>query len=250
MKHSMLAGIIALTVTPALAGDVMQWQDNNLSYIYGDNFKVDPETQHTVTFEHFSGWSMGDLFLFVDGVYFDGARDSNGNQVSYYSEISPRLSAGKISGKDLSVLFIQDFLISGCYEFGEGADENTLIGAAVDLDIPGFDFVQLNAYRRYNGGESECEAYQVTPVWKLSVPVGETSVIFDGFIDWVIGEDNDSLHICPQFKVDIGPLLGMKEGALLAGIEYDYWKNKYRIKNSSALDTDQNTFSGLVKYHF
>ncbi len=233
------------------AGDFLQWQDNSLSYLYGDNFELDPETQHTFTFEHVSGWSAGDLFVFVDGIYFDGARDINENQMTYYGEIAPRLSASKISGQDLSFLFVQDFLLSGCFEFGESADESTLVGVAVDLKIPGFDFFQLNAYRRYNDGSADPEAYQLTPVWKMTFPVGETAIVFDGFIDWVIAQGTDNLHICPQLKLDVGALLGMDAGSLYAGVEYDYWKNKYGVEDGDfGLDSDQSCVSALVKYHF
>jgi nucleoside-specific outer membrane channel protein Tsx len=234
------------------AGDLLQWQNNSLSYLYGDNFELDPETQHTMTFEHVSGWAMGDLFVFVDTIYFDGARDINDNQLSYYGEISPRLSASKMSGQDLSFLFVQDVLLSGCFEFGEAAEETPLVGVAVDLAIPGFDFFQLNAYRRFNDGSADPESYQLTPVWKMTFPIGEaTSLVFDGFIDWVIAEGTDNLHICPQFKLDVGALMGMDAGALYAGVEYDYWKNKYGVKDGDfGLDSDQSCVSALVKYHF
>ncbi|HCL42140.1 MAG TPA: hypothetical protein DHW73_12290, partial [Pseudomonas sp.] len=40
------------------------WQNNSLTYLYGTDFQVDPDTQQTVTFEHASGWTKGDLFIF------------------------------------------------------------------------------------------------------------------------------------------------------------------------------------------
>jgi nucleoside-specific outer membrane channel protein Tsx len=251
MKRIAWIGILLMLARAATAGDLLQWQDNSISYLYGDNFELDPETQQTLTFEHVSGWSMGDLFVFVDGIYWDGARDFKGDRATYYGEIAPRLSAGKILDKDLSVLFIKDFLLSGCYEFGKNSDENLLVGPAIDLNIPGFDFVQLNLYRRFDDMSSDSDSWQLTPVWKTTIPVGNTSIVFDGFIDWVFGDETRNLHICPQLKLDVGALVGMEAGTLYAGIEYDYWKNKYGVRDGSfGLDTDQNTFSALVKYHF
>ena len=36
----------------ATAGDLLQWQNNSLTYLYGGNFAVNPEIQQTFTFEH------------------------------------------------------------------------------------------------------------------------------------------------------------------------------------------------------
>jgi len=246
MKRVVLTGmILMLAAGTGFAGDFLQWQDNSISYLFGDNYELDPETQHTITFEHVSGWSMGDLFVFVDGTYWDGSRDFKNDSQSVYGEIAPRLSAGKILDKDLSVLFIKDVLLAGCYEFGKNSDENILVGVGFDLDIPGFDFVQLNVYRRYNDHAKSPESYQVTPVWKMTIPVAETSIVFDGFIDWVFADDPRNLHICPQLKLDVGALFGIEAGSLYAGVEYDYWENKYGVRGS-----DQSAFSGLLKYHF
>jgi len=266
MEKKMLKIVVCsawiLLFTPlAFAGDLIQWQDTSLTGLYGTGFEVDPETQQTLTVEHASGWSFGDLFFFTDFTYFDGDRAGEGGakgKASYYGEISPRLSAGKIFRKDLSVLFVKDWLVAGCYEFGEDAAgkdfgiQNYLIGAGIDLDIPGFDFVQLNVYQRIPD-HGDGKTIQLTPVWKLTLPVAGSAVIFDGFIDWVVNSDgsySENLHICPQLKFDVGVLIGMKERSLLAGVEYDYWKNKYGIEDSNAFKTDQHAISGIVKYHF
>ena len=69
MTHTYRALALAasLTVaTPALAGELLHWQNNSLSYLYGHDYKVDPGIQQTVTFEHASGWRFGDLFFFTD----------------------------------------------------------------------------------------------------------------------------------------------------------------------------------------
>ncbi|HCJ27986.1 MAG TPA: hypothetical protein DHV63_01455, partial [Pseudomonas sp.] len=50
-----LAG--SLLAAPAFADGMLHWQNNSLTYLYGQNFKVDDgEIQQTVTFEHASGW--------------------------------------------------------------------------------------------------------------------------------------------------------------------------------------------------
>lgn len=68
-----------MLTTPAMAADLMLWQNNSLTYLYGKNFAVDSgedgreaSIQQTITFEHASGWSWGDMFLFVDHKWFNG----------------------------------------------------------------------------------------------------------------------------------------------------------------------------------
>ncbi len=250
-KQLLIAATALVSTTSVFAEDLLLWQDNSLSLLVGTGYELDPKTQQTLTFEHASGWSVGDLFIFVDGINFNGDEDIGGKEQAYYGEIAPRFSAGKILDKDLSLGFIQDVNIATCYEFGQNSDDNYLVGIGFDLEAPGFDFFQLNFYRRYNDGKDDLESYQATAAWKITMPIGESALICDGFIDWVFGEGTDHLHICPQIKYDVGVLLGMEERSLFAGIEYDYWKNKYAVRNHDfGLDSDQSTFSWLIKYHF
>ncbi|MDF7808415.1 DUF5020 family protein [Pontiellaceae bacterium B12219] len=259
MNRTLLSVLLCSATTLSFAGDFIQWQDTSLTGLYGTGFEVDPETQETLTIEYANGWKWGDFFWFNDLVYFNGDENGFGNKTSYYGEIAPRFSFNKMTGKDLSVAFVKDWLIATCYEYGHGVNgddygHNLLVGAGVDLDVPAFDFVQLNLYQRFDLKGDNGESLQLTAVWKYSTPVAKSTFIFDGFIDWVMNSDGSyekNLHICPQLKFDIGALCNMEGGKLLAGVEYDYWKNKYGIKDGNfGLDTDQNAISGIVQYHF
>jgi nucleoside-specific outer membrane channel protein Tsx len=59
LAGGLLAGV------QAIAGDLMHWQTYCLTYLYGQDFKIDPEIQQSITFEPACGWAIGDLFLFV-----------------------------------------------------------------------------------------------------------------------------------------------------------------------------------------
>ena len=243
----------------ALAADLLQWQDNSLTYLNGIDFKVDPPKQQTVTFEHASGWSFGDLFVFVDGIkYNTEATNGAGDGHTFYGEISPRLSLGKISGADLSFGPVKDVLLAATYEFGEDDVDSYLLGPAVDLNIPGFDYFQLNTYLRTTDGRRDGDnVWQITPVWSYTIPVGDSDLVIDGFMDWVVDNDDSyhaNLHFNPQIKYDLGKAMKWGEKQLYVGIEYDYWKNKYGIKDGGDVSqfvgpTDQNTASLLVKAH-
>ena len=55
-----------LAASQAMAGDLLLWQTNSLSYLYGKDFVVNPRIQQTITFEHADRWKYGDNFLFVE----------------------------------------------------------------------------------------------------------------------------------------------------------------------------------------
>lgn len=262
MKHTatslLLAGSL-LAPVQAMA-DLLLWQDNSLTYLNGIDFKVDPPRQQTLTFEHASGWSFGDLFLFVDGIkYNTEATNGAGDGHTFYGEISPRLSFGKLSGADLSFGPVKDVLLSATYEFGEDDVDAYLLGPAVDLAIPGFDYFQLNTYlRRPDGKRDGRHVWQITPVWSYTIPVGRSDLVIDGFVDWVVDNDDSyhaNLHINPQIKYDLAKAMGWGQ-KFYVGVEYDYWKHKYGIDNDSPLGddvlggTNQSAISLLVKAHF
>ncbi|HKS14048.1 MAG TPA: outer membrane protein OmpK [Pseudomonas sp.] len=258
ITNSLILATGLLATGSSLAGDLLQWQNNSLTYLYGQDFKVNPEVQQTFTFEHADGWKYGDNFIFVDKIFYNGKKDSGNGDNTYYGEISPRLSFGKIFGQKMEFGPIKDVLLAMTYEFGEGDTEAYLIGPGFDLDIPGFDWFQLNFYQRTtDGSRAGDNVWQITPAWSYTIPVGSSDILIDGFMDWVVDNDENrrgtyqaNLHFNPQIKYDLGKALKIGEKQLYVGIEYDYWKNKYGIKDSNAFETDQNTASLLVKVHF
>ncbi|MDF2643258.1 MAG: hypothetical protein K0R45_2531 [Pseudomonas sp.] len=257
LSSLLLAGSL-LTAAPAMADDLFQWQSNSLTYLNGRDFTVNPHIQQTFTFEHADAWKYGDNFLFVDKIFYNGKRDATSGDSTYYGEISPRLSMGKIFGQKFEFGPITDVLLAVTYEFGEGDNESYLVGPGFDLNVPGFDYFQLNFYQRHTeGSRAGDNVWQITPVWSYTIPVGKSDVLIDGFIDWVVDNDSNSrgdyhanFHFNPQIKYDLGKALSLKDRQLYVGIEYDYWTNKYGIKDTGAFDTDQNTASLLVKVFF
>jgi len=53
MKRTCTSLILSATLLgagTACAGDLLQWQNNSLTYLYGKNFTVNPQIQQTLTF--------------------------------------------------------------------------------------------------------------------------------------------------------------------------------------------------------
>ncbi|SFM26187.1 outer membrane protein OmpK [Halopseudomonas yangmingensis] len=255
LSKAVLGGSLLLCSSLASASP-LQWQNNSLTYLVGTDFQVDPKTQQTVTFEHVSGWNFGDLFFFVDSIHYNGGRNARGDNSSWYGELSPRFSLGKLSGQEISFGPVKDVLLAATWEFGRGDLHNYLLGPGFDLAVPGFDFVQLNTYyRRADTPDGGRGVWQVTPAWAWTQPLGKSDLLIDGFIDWVVDNDSRSgyhanFKFNPQVKYDLGKALDWSPKQLYVGVEYDYWKNKYGIKDSSAFKTDQSATNLIVKLHF
>lgn len=255
---------------PSSGGSFFLWTDNSISLLpYGWGYRVDPKQQTTVTFEHTHESRIGDLFFFIDYTWFHGHTTDDRN---WYGEISPRLSAGKIFDTDLSFhLFpfsafqVKDILFAAQYERGQHSDEAeaVLLGIGFDLDVREagilgllgkFKYVQLNLYARAELTDNTPDGFrdmQVTMVAGYPFTIGRSQFLIDGYFDWVLGlgDEQSSFHLNPQVKLDIGNYWG-QPGKLYAGLELDFWWNKYQIEDSSSFDTNQTAVSLLLKYHF
>lgn len=259
---------------PAAAPDkFLFWSDTSISALpWGTGFAVDPEDQTTFTLEHAHGSKIGDFFGFVDFNHFHDAPPGVSDD-TWYMELGPRLSLGKLSGEPISYAFfdkslfeIKDVLLAFQYERGEDSDvaEAVLMGIGFDLDVRKmgllgrlgkFNFVQLNFYARSEltkGVENGFHDMQITASASYPFKMGQTDWLLDGFFDWVlgIGDEDWSYHLNPQLTVDLGKVMTGEPGKFYAGIEVDWWWNKYQIPDSPAFDTDQSAVSLLFKYHF
>ncbi|ACH40880.1 outer membrane channel-forming protein, putative [Citrifermentans bemidjiense Bem] len=213
----------------ACAGAAL-WQETNLQYLWGNNFRIAPtkekdHNQATITIEHADAWKYGDNFLFLD------ITNPTEKDIAMYGEISPRLSIGKITGLDLSAPFIKDVLLAGTLEVGTypsgGGFHNYLYGLGLSLNLPKFNFADLNLYVR-NSMDKQGVTYQVTPVWQVPFNIGKASFVCEGFVDIAGGEGNSAFNIDaqPRLLLDAGKLWG-SPGNLYVGTEFIYWRNKY-----------------------
>jgi nucleoside-specific outer membrane channel protein Tsx len=248
------------------------WMDNSISILpYGWNYKVDPSEQTTFTFEHVHESAIGDFFGFIDVTSFQG-KNGSGDQTTWYGEVSPRLSLGKLLNKDLSfTLFrrslfeVKDVLLAAQYERGADADvaQAVLVGIGFNLDVRKagllgplgkFKYIQLNLYARSELTETAPNGFrdmQITMVAAYPITIGRAKFLIDGYFDWVlgIGSEEWSYHLNPQIKLDLGNFFGTPD-KIYAGVELDFWWNKYQIRSSDAFDTNQRAVSLLFKYHF
>lgn len=208
------------------------WSDYSVTYLSGSNYEVGDDSRQVLTLEYASGTSWGDHFMFFDRL------ESDNGDVENYGEFSPRI---KISDFDNS--FIKSIYFAPSVEMGPTT--NYLIGVGTDLNIPKFNYFQLNAYVRNNEDGDRSE--QITLVWGL--PLGP--LYYDGFLDYATGVDNtmfgdteNQLNLTSQLKYNVASHLGL-DTKLFIGLEYVYWVNKFGIDG-----LDEKNANFLVKFHF
>ncbi|SEQ73695.1 Nucleoside-specific outer membrane channel protein Tsx [Solimonas aquatica] len=264
-----LAALMAMSAGNAHAG-LAQWSSNNIEYLYGTHYNQigadGHDTRSIVTIEHVDAWKYGDNFFFVDITNADrqgklGSNGSGGEFATYYGELSPRLSFGKITGKDLSFGIFKDFLFTATLEMPTatvvqlgGATNNLLLqneqtylyGLATDLKLPGFAYFQVNLYRRDNQSSAVGAGGQLTLVWGAPFSIGPAKMMFEGFFDYAFSESglHDNIITAPRLLVDAGDFFGAP-GTVQVGCEWQIWRNQFGIK-----DENESVPQAMVKVIF
>lgn len=213
------------------------FSDFSVSYLNGQNYEVGDKKRQVATFEHFAVTSWGDSFSFVDRL------ESNNGDKETYAEFSPRFKLSEFENSVLKSIYIATTIEYGSFTSKDGVGSsltNYLYGIGSSLDVPYFDYVNVNLYYRNN--EFGDNNYQTTVSWGL--PLGP--FYYDGFMDYATSRDNNesSMNLTSQLKYDIGQHLDLKT-KLYVGVEYVYWLDKFGIEG-----IDENNLNLLVKYHF
>lgn len=249
MKSIKLLLLLAL-ITTSISSFAADWSTTSVSYLRGNDFAelygADPDRSE-LSFEHASGFSYGDQFLFVD---VTDALKENDKDYEIYGEWSPRFSLGKIFKKYDDKRFIKDLLVAGTLEFGKSSVSSRakLYGFALDFNVPYFAFLNYHIYLRDNIDVSG-STYQSTITHLLPIKISEKFQFeWGGYIDIVHGDESDveaHWQTAQQLLVDAGAVIG-KPGTIHAGIEYQYWNRKYGIKGGPV----ESNVKWMVKWIF
>jgi nucleoside-specific outer membrane channel protein Tsx len=229
-----LAASLLFAASPAVAGG---FTAADIQFLYGkddgDFGGTGPSGNEAFpmwTFEVANGWTYGDNFFFVDwtnGPTFDTAKTS---AVAAYGELHNRLSYSKISGSQIALGPISDFLLAGEVDFLADprfpASPTYCYGLGVDFKIPGFAYAFVNFFVR-DELTTEGVSFQINPVWMVPFSFGGLKGNFNGWIDVMTGEgDNQEMwwQAQPTLLVDVGNFWGAP-GKLLVGCEYEYFSD-------------------------
>jgi len=221
------------------------FSSTNLQLLYGgqfdDNFygnNTSNGKMTTITVEHFSSWSYGENYFFVDllsGNFLNFSGATSGSQSRIYAEWAPRLSFSALSGRKISAAIFKDFFLAAqLNRDGEGFHAE-MIGLGTDINVPGFHFLSSNIYLRKDNLNRL--TWQSTTAWKTPL---SPWLSFEGFID-LYGSDNNGMeiHTQPQLLVDLGSLAGTDFDKLFIGTEWYYHHNRH---------LDSNTIQAMIKW--
>ncbi|MFC3053611.1 outer membrane protein OmpK [Kordiimonas pumila] len=242
---------ITVTLSSSVRADdkFLLFANNSISLLTGQGFKLPGDKVSTLTLEHASGWAWGDVYGFLDVLEFH----SNPNQdSSWYGEVSPRFSLGKLAGLKFGNGLVKDVLVSTTWERGKNGVEALLIGAAVDLNISGFKYFKTNLYAHHKGSfDVGADDMQITISWARPFTVGAQKFLLDGFLDYEFGLGSavPNLHLVPQVKWDMGATWGAP-GRFYLGTEIDIWRNQFGVRDSETMETNQLAASLLLKATF
>ena len=277
-KNTMVAIASLGMALAAASSQAAIWSTTELQYQYGDLKKPfqgggsESETGGTSigTVQHASGWAYGDNFFFFDYLSygqtdFDKASDTS-RQTELYGELYSNFSLGKITGNDLSFLFVKDIGLLAGFNFAPEVDTMYYLpGIRFDLALPGFAFAHLDvaAYIQdsaSNVGDGvnirEDDSFWVDFNWAYPFKIGNTSWTIEGHVEYIDGVDTDVrvsgvgtfdgkreswVLAQPQLRLDLGEVMFDSAGSLFVGIEYQYWSNKLGDK-----DTDESVVQALV----
>ncbi|MEY3287912.1 MAG: hypothetical protein RLZZ419_154 [Pseudomonadota bacterium] len=238
-----LGFLVLLTGLRTARGDWFEWSNSEIQYLHGDGYHMpfNPNlvSLSIITVTHADGWSLGRNFFFMDTYISDHGQPG---QTGVYGEAYSYLALGKLLGKDLSLGIFKDINATVGVNAGESFDSPQsgprifLYGITLDFNLPGFkmftlDLLQHDQFETVQNGSS----WQITPVWIFPFTIAGTKWSLEGFADFIGKKNTNYAHNIitqPQLRLDVGDLWG-KSGHFYAGIEYQYWHNKFGIQGLS-----------------
>jgi nucleoside-specific outer membrane channel protein Tsx len=251
------------TITAALlalagASHAADWSDTSMGFRFGDKyaepFNTEDIAKKIVNFTHVSGYKYGSNFFNADFLMSDDKDPSSPGGSSGAAEVyvvyRHTLDIGKVTGSSFKYGPMRGFGVTAGFDFNvkDDAGYNSkkrmfVAGPTVMMDVPGFLNISLLALWESNAPQNEYEGtsvsrydYDVHPMLNLAwgIPIG-AGFSFEGFANFIASKgDNEfggdtaaETNIDMQVMYDLSNLVGAGKGTFKAGIEYQYWKNKF-----------------------
>ena len=246
-----LAIFLLIAVCPLVTSgnaDAQGWSVTEVQYQVGSARKehtVSPTgTQHLITFQHASGWSLGENFFFVDMACCSGAGGANRD---IYMEWYPFLSLGAITGKEIAWGPVRGIGPLGGINWG--AQDKVLKitpGFRLQLDLPGFAFANLDylylvdrsAGLAEGGAPKDDNSHLIDFNWALPFNIGSGAFSLEGHAEWQSSRNTEVGHapywilMQPQLRLDVGKALAGSPGRFFAGTELHIWINKFGFEDA------------------
>ncbi len=254
-----MTGLALAAVTGTCAGNAavaeQLYANTEVQLHYGEGYHLgrngfDPTARTIVTFEHYGLHDWGDYLAFVD-LNKDHDGPSTGRETDHYAEMYAHLNGNKLGltfgerdmvrdfGPEIGLRHGTDYLVA-------------LYGVRADLNVRGFDYVNLGIYAFNNivdpYGLDLDTTYSASLTWSAPFEVGSQKFSTQGYLEFIGDQGSgvdQQLTFSPQIRWDIGHVAGGEAGKFDLGFEYTYWRNVYGVTG-----VDDNSLSVFLATKF
>ena len=194
------------------------------------------------------------------------SKDANAQEA--YIVYRNTLDMGKVFNKNLSFGPVRGLGVTAGFDWNTKNDPGyaskkrmLVLGPTLMMDVPGFLSISLLLIQESNQpvGITSRYTYDLHPMLSAAwgIPIASTGFAFEGYMNYIAAKGTNEfgggtapeLNIDAQVMYDLGTPLGMGKNTLRAGLEYQYWRNKFgnpaNVRGSLA-----KTPMVRVEYHF
>jgi nucleoside-specific outer membrane channel protein Tsx len=270
MKNKIFAalGFATLTVFPALTASAADWSNTTIGFRWGPSYHEpgipDSIDKYTISFNHASGYSLGQNFFVVD-LWISNSKDpantaSPGTSKGAYDAdivYHHDLDFGKLFKTKIDFGPVRGMSLTTGFEFETKntgfapATFKAYVGPTFFFKVPGYLNAGVLYYREWNhnayGGYAAssggginvtyASTYFIYAAWGIPLELGSVSTLFEGFANYTgaKGKNGFGTETVPetliraQWMLDVGSVFGGKKGVWLVGPAMEYWHNKFGI---------------------
>jgi nucleoside-specific outer membrane channel protein Tsx len=275
-------GFLLLATSAAAPAGAADWSDTAISWRYGQRFRepYNPADikKHIFALTHASGYKYGSNYFNVDLLQSDSTDPGSLNQTDgaqeAYIVYRNTLDIGALRGAPISfgpvkgVGLVLGFDWNTKNDVGYNSRKRMLVaGPSLMWDVPGFLSTGILLLRESNAPSgafppiSEVRGrytYDYHPMFSASwgIPVPDAWMpgwSFEGYLNFIAAKGRDEVgnptgaetNLDMQLMYDIGSRFGQPKNRFRAGLEYQFWNNKFGNRGQRA-----STPMVRAEYHF
>lgn len=247
MKHFTTTVTAALlTLGAAQPAQALDWMDNTVGYRFGTRFAEPYNPQdirkHIVNLTHASGHAYGSNYMNLDILKSDRKDDSATEAYLLYRHT---WDIGKLTGKEFKGAGMRGVGLTAGFDWNHKNDNGyasrkqmLVAGPTLMVDVPGFLNISLLALWESNNPIGVPKRYRYDTHAMLNaawgIPLG-SGWSFEGYVNYIGSKGRNEFggptapetNLDMQLMYDLSTAAGLKPGKLKAGIEYQYWRNKF-----------------------
>ena len=282
-------GAVAISALAGLAFTPMvraaDWSDTALSLRYGTDFAEPYDndangkrvniTKEILALTNVTGFKYGSTFINIDFLQSDHNDPGDGiaghaGAQEVYGVFRGTFDIGKITGAKLAMGPIRGYGLTAGLDINTKNDAYAskkrmfVAGPTVMLDVPGFLNLSALVFDESNAPQAIARRYHYKnhaafeADWGIGI--GDLPLTFNGYAQFITAKGKDEFgaqtapesHIDADLMLDAGSLMGLSKKTWLAGVEYEYWHNKFGNSDKGFAGEGATASTPMVRleYHF